>query len=62
MLKPPICRVGEKNIIEILKEYTEMKLIVYRNNKEEVIELDNIVKSILIGYYSKRMELNKEIY
>lgn len=26
---------GEKNIIEILKEYTEMKLIVYRNNKEE---------------------------
>lgn len=45
----------EKNIIQILKEYTEIKLIAYRNNKEEIIELDSIVKSMLIGYYSKRM-------
>lgn len=50
----------EKNIIQILKEYTEIKLIAYRNNKEEIIELDSIVKSMLIGYYSKRMDFNKE--
>lgn len=50
---------NKMKILDILEQGSNVKLIGSINGKEEVIELDNISKAILLGYWNKKKSLHK---
>lgn len=46
--------IKERDILTIVGECSKLKLVGFRNGKEEVIELDKAAKLMLIGYLSKK--------
>lgn len=51
--------VKKINILDILEQCSEIKLIGNINGKEEHIELDNITRAMLVGYFIKKRTLHK---
>ena len=51
--------IKEKDILTIVEQCSELRLVGYINGKEEIIEVDRIAKVMLIGYLSKKKLLHK---
>ncbi|MBS6502591.1 MAG: hypothetical protein KH415_13380 [Clostridium sp.] len=49
----------DERILSIIEQCNNLKLIGYINGKDEIIEIDMIAKSMLIGYLAKKKALNK---
>lgn len=52
--------IKSKDIFTTLKQYSEIKLLINLRGKEEVVELDKVAKSMIIGYLNKKEYLNKK--
>lgn len=52
--------VKKIDVANEIREYSDVKFIGYRDGKEEIIELDNLAKSMLIGYFTKKRLIKKE--
>lgn len=46
--------IKEKDILNIVEQCSELRLVGYINGKEEIIEVDRIAKAMLVGYLSKK--------
>lgn len=51
--------IKKMKILDILEQCSNVKLIGSINGKEEVAEIDNISRSILLGYWNKKKSLHK---
>lgn len=51
--------INKINILDKLEQCSEIKLIVNINGKEEYIDLDDISRAMLIGYFAKKRILHK---
>lgn len=51
--------IKEKDILNIVEQCSELRLVACINGKEEIIEVDRIAKAMLIGYLSKKKILHK---
>ncbi len=43
-----------KDMFTTVKQHSEMKLLINIQGKDEIIELDKVAKSMLIGYLNKK--------
>lgn len=54
--------IKEKDILTIVEQCSELRLVGSINGKEEIIEVDRIAKAMLVGYLSKKKLLHKWYY
>lgn len=46
--------IKEMDILNIVKQFSNLKLVGFINGKEQIIEIDKEGKSMLIGYLSRK--------
>ena len=53
--------IKEMDILNIVKQCSNLKLVGFINGKEQIIEIDKEGKSMLIGYLIRKKILNQKI-